>query len=154
DRPVRGREFPARRAQPAAAGDHAPGLDDQDPSAPPGGAVMRGTSWWLIAVLGAAACRNTQADFPTVRDDDAGNYSWARQAIPALFGRKAKGRDEIKLVADLAAATDRASTVRALSHHTQFSDYWSETMVDLLQVDREPDVAFASIPLDDRSLPD
>ena len=74
---------------------------------------------------------------PVIRDSDAGDYAFARQVIPILYGRKAKGYDEIKLVGDMSARVGREITVRALMEHHEFVDHWAEFFVDQMRVNRE-----------------
>lgn len=65
---------------------------------------------------------------------DAGNYAFARQIIPTLLGRKPKGYDEIKLVADLSAATDRATVARALMDQPEYVEHWSDVLAGMLRI--------------------
>src|SRR5262249_29098935 len=138
---IRRRELPARRDEPAPAGGHSRRLPHQDSPDHPGGAVMRAKRLLLAAVTGLALAASIGCPpapvFPTARPDDAGNYAWARQVIPILLGRKARGRDEVKAIGDLASATDRPTVVRALTKHPEFLVHWSEVLTDILRVDRE-----------------
>jgi hypothetical protein len=68
---------------------------------------------------------------------DAGHHSFVRQAVPILLGRRIRGHDEIRLLADLAAATDRGTVVRGLMDQPEFVDHWAEHLVDRLRVHRE-----------------
>lgn len=66
--------------------------------------------------------------------DDAGHYSFARQIIPTLLGRKPKGYDEIKLVADLSAATDRGTVARSLMDQPEYVEHWSDVIAGQLRI--------------------
>jgi len=63
--------------------------------------------WWFFL--------RVTPDLPESRNDDAGNYSFARQVVPLLQGRKIRGYDEVKVLADLASATDRETLVSLLT---------------------------------------
>lgn len=102
---------------------------------------MRALRRFAIAsmILSAAllGCDPEDPSFPDARDDDAGSASYARQIVPVLFARKARGYDEVKLLSDLIDATDRPTVVRALMEQPEFVDYWQEVLVDDLNVHRE-----------------
>jgi hypothetical protein len=89
----------------------------------------------LVLALLAASCG---PPLPPVREDDAGDASWARQVIPALYGRKVRGYDEVKVVADLVSASDRETVLRALMEEEEFVTHWTEVLVDHVKVHREP----------------
>lgn len=74
---------------------------------------------------------------PLVRAQDAGHASFVRQVVPILLGRKVKGQEEVKLLADLCAAVGREAVVRALMEQPEFVDHWAEHFVDQLRVHRE-----------------
>src|SRR5437899_9311860 len=74
---------------------------------------------------------------PIATPEDAGNESFARQVVPLLYGRKVKGYDEVKLLSDLATLIGRDKLVRALMRQPEYIDHWSETLVDILRVQRE-----------------
>jgi hypothetical protein len=74
---------------------------------------------------------------PPVRRSDAGEYAFARQVAPKIYGRKAKGYDEVKLIGDLSALIGREATVRAMMAQTEFVDHWTEHFVDRMRVHRE-----------------
>lgn len=80
----------------------------------------------------------------TIRESDAGHASFVRQAVPILLGRKVRGHDEVKLLADLAAAVGRETVVRALMEQSEFVDHWAEHLVDQLRVHREGPKAHTS----------
>ncbi len=83
----------------------------------------------LLLILMAACVRQP-------RPDDAGDYAFARQVIPKLYGRKAKGYDEVKLVGDLSTVFGREITLRALMDQPDFAEHWSEVLVDRMRINR------------------
>src|SRR5258707_2051867 len=95
----------------------------------------------LLLALAAAACTDScSCKCPTeVVRDDAGDYSFARQVVPMLQGRKIRGREETRLLADIIHATDRGVVVKALIEDPQFVSNWSEHFVDQLRVNRAGD---------------
>ena len=68
----------------------------------------------ICGTLAYPGCTPERPPFPSATSADAGNYSFVRQAVPVLLGRKSKGQTEVRLLADLVAATDRGTVVRAL----------------------------------------
>lgn len=82
-------------------------------------------------------------ELPAARSSDAGDYSFVRQAIPKLTGRKARGYAEVKVLADLISQTNRPTVLRAmflqpeLQH--EFIEHWSENVVDFMRAHRETD---------------
>ncbi len=93
----------------------------------------------LLFALAAAACTDScSCNCPTkVVRDDAGDYSFVRQVVPLLHGRKIRGREETRLLADIIHATNsRAVVVNALMEDPQFVSSWSEHFVDQLRVNR------------------
>ena len=74
-----------------------------------------------------------------VRESDNGNYSWARNVLPALYGRRAKGSEEVRAIADMATLVGRERTIQALMASTEFINHWSDTLIDILRVEREED---------------
>ena len=69
--------------------------------------------------------------------DDNGELSYFRQAVPKLLGRKAKGGDEVKLLADLSGLVGRDAVVRMLMEQAEFGAYWTDVIVDNLRMQRE-----------------
>jgi hypothetical protein len=90
----------------------------------------------LSTALGLAVALTLQSCLPAARPSDAGHYSFARQIVPTLLGRKVKGYDEIKLLADLSRVGGREKVVRALMAQPEFVDQWSEILVDQLRINR------------------
>ena len=92
-----------------------------------------------IALLGG--CSGCVPDLPETRDSDAGNYSWVRQAVPKIAGRKARGHTEVEVLADMIDASDRPSTLRAMLRQQamrhEFVDHWGENVVDFMRAHRE-----------------
>lgn len=92
------------------------------------------TRFCLIALL--AATLLVPACVRQPRPDDAGDYAFARQVIPKLYGRKAKGYDEVKLVGDMSTVFGREITLRALMDQPDFGEHWSEVLVDNMRINR------------------
>lgn len=76
---------------------------------------------------------------PPLERLDNGDYSWARQVIPVLYGRKPLGYSEIRLVGDLARASGRRTTLLALMGTDEFVDHWTDVLMDHLRVGRQGD---------------
>ncbi len=74
--------------------------------------------------------------------DDAGHYSFIRQAFPVLFGRKVRGYDELSAVHDLIIWTSRYEALEIMldkesPYFAEYVDYWSEVVIDMLRVHRD-----------------
>jgi hypothetical protein len=91
----------------------------------------------MCGTLAYPGCTPERPPLPTAISADAGDYSFVRQAMPILLGRKTKGHAEVMLLADVIAATDRGTVVRALMDQPEFIDHWAEHFVDRLRVHRE-----------------
>lgn len=98
----------------------------------------------ILALLGlilVACTRSCVPNVPDLRDSDAGNYSFVRQAVPKITGRKAQGYNEVKVLSDLITASDRQTVLKALFHQQntqrEFVDHWSENIVDFMRAHRE-----------------
>ncbi len=89
-----------------------------------------------VCVMGQRGCCRGD-ELPLVQPDDAGHYSWVRQMVPIVLGRKVKGYSELKFLADLAAETDRPTVLRALMQQPEFREHWAEVLINQLKVDRE-----------------
>ena len=93
----------------------------------------------LLASL--TGCQSSCSLFTTIEQDDAGHWSFVRQVVPKVLGRKVKGYDESKLMVDVINATPdnkgREELLNALMASPEFGAHWSETLVDLLRVNRE-----------------
>ena len=97
---------------------------------------MRRQSWiatGCAVVAGAllASC------VPLVRDSDNGDWAFARQVLPLLYGRKARGYEELKVLADLSARVGREATLRGLMEQPEFVSHWTEVIVNHLQASKE-----------------
>lgn len=57
----------------------------------------------LLATLGS--CQSSCSLFTEIEAEDAGHWSFVRQVVPKLLGRKVKGYDEAKLMVDVISAT-------------------------------------------------
>lgn len=88
-----------------------------------------------------SSCQSSCSLFTSIEPEDAGHWSFVRQAVPKLLGRKIKGHDEAKLMVDVINATPdnkgREELLNALMASSEFGAHWSETLVDLLRVNRE-----------------
>lgn len=81
-------------------------------------------------------------DVSEARESDAGNYSFVRQMVPLLQGRKVKGYDEIKVLADLIAETDRGLVIDVMTSENDFytDEYienWADIIVDWMRAHRQ-----------------
>jgi len=92
-----------------------------------------------IALL--TGCSGCAPDLPETRDSDAGHFSWVRQAVPKVAGRKARGYTEVKVLADMITASDRPTTLRAMFRQEEmrreYVDHWGENVVDFMRAHRE-----------------
>jgi hypothetical protein len=77
-----------------------------------------------------------QPDFVTC---DAGDEAWAKAVIPVLLGRKPRGIREVRAIADLVVATDRATVARGLMNSPEFADRWQQWFMDEVRVNRVGD---------------
>src|SRR4051812_44324937 len=92
---------------------------------------------YLSTLALAAALVGCAALFPLVPKESADHAAFVRQVIPILYGRKARGYDEVKLISDLIVKTDRETALRALMDRPEFVDHWAEVLVDDLRIARE-----------------
>lgn len=69
--------------------------------------------------------------------DDAGDWSWARQVVPKLVGRKVRGAAELDLIVDLIAEFGRVKVAYALLSLPEAKAHWAGTIVDKLRVNLE-----------------
>ncbi|MGB9365018.1 MAG: ankyrin repeat domain-containing protein [Xanthobacteraceae bacterium] len=69
--------------------------------------------------------------------DDNGDFSFVRQVVPMVLGRKAKGAAEVKLLADLIPKVGRDGVVGVLMEQPEFVRYWTDAIVDHLQLQRD-----------------
>lgn len=100
---------------------------------------MRWLGGFLTAVVCIAVPLASVADDPVeppLEQLDNGDYSWARQVIPVLYGRKPLGYSEIRLIADVAKAGDRRSTLLGLMSADEFVEHWTDVLMDHLRVNR------------------
>ncbi|HLL74077.1 MAG TPA: hypothetical protein VK421_02175, partial [Pyrinomonadaceae bacterium] len=103
--------------------------------------IRLGAAAMLLVVL--SSCRSCGPELPAVRGSDAGDYSFVRQAVPKLAGRKARGYAEVKVLADLIAQSNRPTVLRAMllqdDFRREYVDHWSENTVDFMRAHRETD---------------
>ena len=91
-----------------------------------------------IALLATAGC------FPNPPKDDESQATFAREVIPVLLGRRAHGVDEVEAVADVAQLLGREAAVRMLMKDEAFVDHWSDMLIDMLQMQRDPEGGLAA----------
>ena len=92
------------------------------------------TATLLVGVqLAGMACGPT-VSLPTLRPDDAGDASFARQAKRILHGAPVAGYQELEVLTDLIQATDRETLVRTLMEQQAFRDYWTQVLVERLRI--------------------
>ena len=111
--------------------------------------TKRRLKWFSIIGLALAlsACGRGCSLFTEIERDDAGDVSFVRQAVPKLLGRKIRGYEETRLLADAIAAIDdvagqgrgRGEVSMALMESPEFSEHWAEMLVDMLRVNRGGD---------------
>ena len=70
------------------------------------------------------------------------NVQWAREAVPALLGRKVFGYEEIQYWAQLASATDREIAAWTMMAQPEFTTYWSEMLLEIYKTGRVEGVEF------------
>jgi len=90
-----------------------------------------------ITTLALAAAVMSCTPFPEPDADDEGHATFAREAIKVLLGRPARGVDEVEVVADIAQFLGRDVAARMLMEDPEFTDHWSEVMIDVMEVRRE-----------------
>src|SRR4029453_1520248 len=106
---------------------------------------MRRRTLRNLLMLGLAAslsgCQSSCSLLTSIPSEDAGDWSFVRQVVPKLLGRKGKGQAEARLWVGVIAATPdgrgREELVDALMASPEFAAHWSEKLVDLLHVNRE-----------------
>lgn len=117
-------------------------------------------SWVCMLAALAASCQPVRPPSTlwsrSASPTDAGHPSWARQMVPKLLGRKARGYAEVKVLADLAAESDRPTVLKATlmqpALRREYVDHWSETLVRFLRVhrmtakDQTTDLGFPGLP--------
>ena len=91
----------------------------------------------FMAILGLMTGGSAWAMVPSPPLDDNGNASFVHQVVPKLLGRKAKGTEEVNLLADLADLHGREALVRMLIEQEAFVSHWKATLTDHLQTQRE-----------------
>lgn len=76
------------------------------------------------------------ADVTTDGWPDAGDRAWVVRAMQTLLGRKPAGVREVRLLADMIAASDRVSVARAMMRDPAFIDTWKPVVMDHLFIPR------------------
>lgn len=74
--------------------------------------------------------------FPSTPQADAGHAAFAHQAVEAVLGRKARGADEVELLADIAGLLGREAVVRLLMKDPAYRVHWTDRLMDHLRVQR------------------
>jgi hypothetical protein len=67
---------------------------------------------------------------------DAGNVAWAKRTIEVLLGRKPHSANEVRVLADMVEATDRATVARGLMDADGYYRRWAIWLMDELRVNR------------------
>ena len=93
-----------------------------------------------IALLGG--CSGCVPNLPETRDSDAGDLSFGyARRCPRSPAARRMDTVEVKVLADMVAASDRATTLRAMLRQTtmkhEFVDQWGENVVDFMRAHRE-----------------
>jgi hypothetical protein len=90
---------------------------------------------WPVVCIAAASALLIGAMPPV--PPDAGHVAFVRQAVPKLLGRKPRGAEEVKLLADLAEAAGREAMLRALMEEPEFIEHWTDIVLRVLRVQRD-----------------
>ncbi len=96
--------------------------------------LLRGSR--MVAAATAAIALLTSC-VPMVRESDNGDWSFARQVFPILYGRKARGHDELKVVVDMTRRVGREATLRGMMDRPEFVEHWTEVMVNHMKASKE-----------------
>ncbi|MBI3899437.1 MAG: hypothetical protein HY308_14260 [Gammaproteobacteria bacterium] len=101
---------------------------------------LRSAAWLVLvtALVNIAGC------FPNPPKDDEGNASFAREAIPVVLGRRAFGVDEVEVVADVSTLLGRDVAARMLMKDNAYVDHWTDTIIDIIKMQRDPDGGLAA----------
>jgi hypothetical protein len=91
---------------------------------------------WSAVLLSLAALVGCLALFPSLPKEDAADAAFVRQVVPILYGRKVRGYDEVKLLTDVITQSNRATLVRSLMESNEFTDHWTEVLIDDLRIGR------------------
>jgi hypothetical protein len=83
----------------------------------------------LLPLALAASCT-------TIHADDAGDTVWVHDAIAIVQGRHPKGYEEVHGLAHLATDVSRQAALDALFEDDSYVDYWTEVILDAVQVER------------------
>jgi hypothetical protein len=86
---------------------------------------------FLLSLLLAAGL------MPTPLPDDNGDASWARQVLPELLGRKARGWEESDVLSQAIELMGREKVSRAIMSRPEFVDHWTDIVMDHIQVQRK-----------------
>ncbi len=86
----------------------------------------------LFALIGLS-CTSAEVE---VRDSDAGDFSYARQIVPKLLGRKPRGCEEVNLLVDMMDKFGRDAVVDEMMTRPDFYAQWSDHVVDWLDIPR------------------
>jgi len=75
----------------------------------------------------------------TFVDCDAGHYSWVKQTLPILLGRRAAGIHEVRFLAQVAEKTSRRDLALALMEDPLFEKRWADWLMDEVRINRDGD---------------
>lgn len=96
--------------------------------------LLRSMLWCLVSLALAAMLASCA---PIVRQSDNSDWSFARQVIPILYGRKARGFEELKVIVDMTRRVGREATLRGMMDRPEFVDHWAELLINHMKVSKE-----------------
>jgi len=73
---------------------------------------------------------------PSVVDDDAGDAAFVVQVVPTLLGRRVSNHAELQTLVSVVQSEGRAALVDLLTYQDEYVEYWTQVIVDDLQVKR------------------
>lgn len=91
---------------------------------------MRMSTPLVLYLVSVSGCWYTAAP------DDAGDEAFVAQAVETILGRKPRGGAEIVALSSLASTSGREAVVRVLFEEPDFVDYWSNVLIDDVQLQR------------------
>ena len=69
-----------------------------------------------------------------VASSDVSEEAFARELVPTLLGRRARGIAEIQLIADVSRRLGRAAAARMLMQEQDFVTHWTDLVVNILAI--------------------
>jgi hypothetical protein len=88
-----------------------------------------------LATLAALTPSCAEED-PTAAHNDAGDEAFVRRLVPLMWGRTATSVNEVSVLVDVLAASDREQLVRAMARSPEFVDAWQANLMDMTGVNR------------------